>query len=70
MDNKDKKSKITKKIIKSNKIPIIINEYSSKEDVYWLKLKKSIGIFEEHKIYKIHISNNEEVDEKKWNNLL
>ena len=28
-----------------------------------MKLKKSIGIFEEGKIYKIYISNIEEVDE-------
>ena len=56
---------MVKKIIKSNKIPITIIENSSKEDIYfWLKLKKSIGIFEEGKIYKIYIRNIEEIDEK------
>ena len=42
MDNKDNKSKITKMIIKSNKIPITIIENSSNEDIIWLKLKKCI----------------------------
>ena len=68
MDNKDNKNKMTKKINKSNKIPIIIIEYSSKEDIYWLRLKKCVGIFEEDKIYKIYISNIEVVNEKLWNN--
>ena len=53
MDNKDNKNKMTKKIIKSNKIPITIIENSSKEDIIWLKLKKSIVIlFKEGNIYK------------------
>ena len=71
MDNKDNKNKMTKKIIKSNKIPITIIENSSKEDIIWLKLKKSIvGLFKEGKIYKIHIKTIEELDKKLYNNLL
>ena len=70
MFNKDNKNKMTKKIIKSNKIPITIIEIVQKRIYFWLKSKKSIGIFEEGKIYKIHISNFENVDEKLWNNLL
>ena len=69
-DNKNNKNKKTKKIFKSNKIPIIIIENSSKEDIFLIEIKKSIGIFEEGEIYKIHISNIEEVDENLWNNLL
>ena len=71
MDNKDNKNRMTKKIIKSNKIPITIIENSSKEDIIWLKLKKSIvGLFKEGKIYKIHIKTIEELDKKLYNNLL
>ena len=70
LDNKDNKNKKTKKIFKSNKIPITIIENSSKEDIFLIEIKKSIGIFEEGEIYKIHISNIEEVDENLWNNLL
>ena len=33
LDNKDNKNKMTKKIIKSNKIPITIIENSSNEDI-------------------------------------
>ena len=69
-DNKNNKNKKTKKIFKSNKIPITIIENSSKEDIFLIEIKKSIGIFEEGEIYKIHISNIEEVDENLWNNLL
>ena len=71
MDNKDNKNRMTEKIIKSNKIPITIIENSSKEDIIWLKLKKSIvGLFKEGKIYKIHIKTIEELDKKLYNNLL
>ena len=35
-----------------------------------IEIKKTIGIFDEGKIYKIHISNIEEVEENLWNNLL
>ena len=71
MDNKDNKNRMTKKIIKSNKIPITIIENSSKEDIIWLKLKKSIVcLFKEGKIYKIHIKTIEELDKKLYNNLL
>ena len=48
MFNKDNKNKMAKKIIKSNKIPITIIENSSKEDIIWFKLKKSIiGLFKD-----------------------
>ena len=53
MDNKDNKNKMTKKIIKTNKITITIIENISKEDIIWLKLRKSIvGLFKEGNIYK------------------
>ena len=70
LDNKDNKNKKTKKIIKNNKIPITVFENNSKEDIFLIEIKTSIGIFEEGQIYKIHISNIGEVDEKFWNNLL
>ena len=42
LDNKDNKNKKTKKIFKSNKIPIIIIENSSKEDIFLIEIKKSL----------------------------
>ena len=38
--NKDNKNKMAKKIIKRNKIPIIIIENSSKEDIFLIEIKK------------------------------
>ena len=70
MDKKDNKTRKSKKIIKSNKIPITIIENSSKEDIFLIEIKKTIGILEEGEIYRIHISNIEEVEENLWNNLL
>ena len=45
MDNKDNKNRMTKKIIKSNKIPITIIENRSKEDIIWVKLKSIVCLF-------------------------
>ena len=70
LDKKENKKIKTKKIVKSNKIPIEIIGESSKEDIYLIEIKKSIGIFEEGEIYKIHLSNIEEVNETLWNKLL
>ena len=70
LDKKDNKTIKSKKIIKSNKIPITIIENSSKEDIFLIEIKKTIGILEEGEIYRIHISNIEEVEENLWNNLL
>ena len=49
---------------------IIVHLIIPKAKTYGHKIKKSIGIFEEGEIYKIHISNIEEVDENLWNTLL
>ena len=70
LDKKSNKKLKTKKIIKSNKIPITIIGESSKEDIYLIEIKKTIGNFEEGEVYEIHISNIEEVEENLWNNLL
>ena len=70
LDKKDNKNIKTKKIIKSNKIPITIIDNTSKEDIFLIEIKKKIGIFDEGEIYKIHISNIEEVEENLWKNLL
>ena len=56
--------------MKSNKIPIEIIGESSKEDIYLIEIKKTIGVFEEGEIYEIHISNIEEVNETLWNKFL
>ena len=70
LDKKENKKIKTKKIVKSNKIPIEIIGESSKEDIYLIEIKKTIGVFEEGEIYEIHISNIEEVNETLWNKLL
>ena len=46
-------------------MPITIIENSSKEDIFLIEIKKKYYHFKEDKmIYKIYISNIEEVDEK------
>ena len=70
LDKKENKKIKIKKILKNNKIPIEIIGESSKEDIYLIEIKKTIGIFEEGEIYEIQISNNEEVNETLWNKLL
>ena len=70
LDKKANKTIKTKKNIKSNKIPITIIDNTSKEDIFLIEIKKTIGIFDEGEIYKIHISNIEEVEENLWKNLL
>ena len=62
LDKKENKKIKTKKVVKSNKIPLEIIGESSKEDIYLIEIKKTIGIFEEGEIYEIHISNIEEVN--------
>ena len=51
-------------------MPISVINNLNDEDKYLIKIKKSISIFKEGKIYEINIELLEEVEENLWNNLL